>query len=148
MKPIRPRLSDRTVRAAAVLAACVAVLGCHHRTADDPERAPAMGNPNVLERAELERYAVSSMEELLQGRLPGVLVRRRGANISVQIRGQNSVNSSNEALIIIDGVDSSPRALMSLSPRDVDRVEVLKDGSAALFGVRGANGVLLITTRR
>jgi TonB-dependent starch-binding outer membrane protein SusC len=135
----------RTVLAVTLLAAALPLAGCHHAV---EQRGGNSGDPNVLERHELDRFRVASMEELLQGRLPGVLVRRRGGNISVQIRGQNSVNSSNEALIIIDGVDASPRALISMSPQDVERVSVLKDGSAALYGVRGANGVLLITTRR
>lgn len=115
--------------------------------ADPAAEAPVANDPNVLEQGEIQRN-VSNMADVLEGRFPGVQVQRRGRTISVVIRGQGSINSSNEALIIVDGVDTPPHVLMEMSPRDVQRIEVLKDGAAAIYGVRGANGVLLITTRR
>jgi TonB-dependent SusC/RagA subfamily outer membrane receptor len=110
----------------------------------EPERDT---DPSVLQREEMNTSAVT-MEELLVGRLPGVNVRRAGGGLSIQIRGVNSVNAGTDALIIIDGVQSSGLALASVNPDDVQRVEVIKDGSAAMYGVRGANGVLVVTTRR
>jgi TonB-dependent SusC/RagA subfamily outer membrane receptor len=103
----------------------------------------------VLNRDVIDKFAYSSMVELLQGKLAGVNVRTgRGGRPSIQIRGRSSMLAESEALIVVDGVESTAAGLMSLDPQDVQRVEVLKDGSAAIYGVRGANGVLLITTRR
>jgi len=56
--------------------------------------------------------------------------------------------TDSEALIVVDGLEITASALFSMNPKDVARVEVLKDGSAAIYGMRAANGVLLITTRR
>ena len=150
MVTIRNGLHRRLFVAATAFLAGTATLGCQHGggadTADRPAQRPP-NNPNVLERHELNENA-TSVVELIEGRLPGVLVRRLGADISVQIRGQGSIRSSNEALIMIDGVESSGRALNNVNPKDVERIEVIKDGTAAMYGMRGANGVLLITTRR
>jgi TonB-dependent SusC/RagA subfamily outer membrane receptor len=140
---------------AAVLASCLAVLAlsaCSRYSLDEVPRpdldlaAPAPDGAS-LERNELNRNA-TSMVELIQGRLPGVDVRTdaRG-RLTVQIRGRTSVTDES-ALIVVDGVESTTSALLAMNPQNVERIEVLKDGSAAIYGVRGANGVLLITTRR
>jgi TonB-dependent SusC/RagA subfamily outer membrane receptor len=124
--------------------------GCHSRQDPEPpneQERRSNGNPNVLERNEMNQTA-SSFVELVQGRLPGVVMRQRGGAISVEIRGQGSIRGSNEALILIDGVENSGRALSVINPADVERVQVMKDGAAAIYGIRAANGVLLITTRR
>jgi TonB-dependent SusC/RagA subfamily outer membrane receptor len=134
----------------AVLAMAGPLSGCHNRENGEARPAQARestGNPNVLERHEMNPSA-STFFELIQGRLAGVLIRRRGSNVSVEIRGQNSISGTSEALVLIDGVENSSRALSTINPSDIERVEVVKDGAAALYGVRGANGVLLITTRR
>lgn len=126
------------------------LVGCGHTAGPENPDTPQPtrdANPSVLERSELNDAAIT-MEELLVGRLPGVNIRRVRGGLSVQIRGVGSFSSSNEALIVIDGVQSSGMVLAGVNPEDVERVEVIKDGAAALYGVRGANGVLLITTRR
>jgi len=128
----------------------VSVVGCHRGQDTQAEVARERqrnGNPNVLDRHEMNLSA-SSFIELIQGRLPGVIIRQRGTHVSVEIRGQGSIRGSNEALIMIDGIVNSSRELSAINPRDVERVEVVKDGAAAIYGVRGANGALLITTRR
>ncbi len=85
----------------------------------------------------------ATIYDYLKGRVAGVEV--NGSSIS--IRGDRSLNLTNEPLIIVDGVEVDD--ISDLSPDDVERVEVLKDGgSTALYGSRGANGVLIITTRR
>lgn len=134
-----------SMAAAALLA--LGMAGCGSTTppeGPEPERDP---NPSILERGELDRTAVT-MEELLVGHLPGVEVRRVPGGLSVLIRGLSSFSTSNEALIIIDGVQTSGTVLAGVNPEDVQRVEVIKDGAAALYGLRGANGVLIVTTRR
>jgi TonB-dependent SusC/RagA subfamily outer membrane receptor len=139
----------------AVLASCLAVLAlpaCSRYSLDDVPRpdldlaAPAPDGAS-LERNELNQNA-TSMVELIQGRLPGVEVRTdaRG-RLTLRIRGRTSVTDES-ALIVVDGVESTTNALLAMNPHNVERIEVLKDGSAAIYGVRGANGVLLITTRR
>lgn len=121
---------------------------------------------------DIQKSASVSMETALQGRAAGVLVTQAssapGGGISVRIRGGNSIQGGNEPLYVIDGVPvysnnnevnpgggqfnelrTSPNALASLNPSDIESMEVLKDASAtAIYGSRGANGVVLITTKR
>lgn len=87
----------------------------------------------------------SSMSELIRGRFAGVQVQSNG---DIIIRGINSINSSSSALIVVDGIVVDSSVLSSLSPTHVKSINVIKDGSAAIYGSRGANGVLLIETRR
>lgn len=88
---------------------------------------------------------VQGVSEMLRGNAPGVMVKSTGVGGTViRIRGSNSINGSNDPLYIVDGVPMG-----SYSPNDVESVEVLKDASAtAIYGSRGANGVVLITTKR
>jgi TonB-dependent SusC/RagA subfamily outer membrane receptor len=67
---------------------------------------------------------------------------------SVLIRGPSSFYGSNEPLFLIDNVPTDLAAVQSLNPNDIERIEVLKGPSAAIYGVRGANGVIAIFTRR
>jgi len=90
--------------------------------------------------------------DMLVGRFPGVEVRQlANGTASIRIRGSRSFRSSDEPLIVVDGIPqyNGGQALMDLSPRDVESIEVLKDAAASsVFGSRGANGVILISTRR
>ena len=86
--------------------------------------------------------AYTDMYDYLRGRVPGVNV---GPDNSITIRGVNSINSSTEPLIILDG--SPITDLSIINPKDVESVEVLKDASSSIYGVRGANGVILITSK-
>ena len=112
----------------------------------------------------------ATVDQLLQGRAAGVQVTQNSANpnsgVSVRIRGTNSLRGNNEPLYVIDGViissagedviptgsgntgQEAQSGLNGLNPRDIERIEVLKDASAtAIYGSRGANGVVLITTK-
>ncbi len=84
----------------------------------------------------------SSITDYLQGRVPGVEIDASGR---IQIRGKNSINSPTEPLVLVDGAEC--RDIKSINPMDIKSVEVLKDASAAIYGSRGANGVILITTK-
>jgi len=103
--------------------------------------------------------------QVLQGRLPGVMVTGTGMSASVRIRGISTFAGSNAPLFLVDGIPlSAPAAndstgvgnsdsfvnasLMSIMPRDVDRIEVIKNAGAAMYGLRGGNGVIAIYTRR
>jgi TonB-dependent SusC/RagA subfamily outer membrane receptor len=99
------------------------------------------------------RNSPVSMADMLEGRFAGVEVRRVSAGgISVRIRGQRTFKGDAEPLFVIDGVPQRAGAggtLSDIDPRDVQSIEVLKDaGATAIYGSRGANGVILITTRR
>jgi TonB-dependent SusC/RagA subfamily outer membrane receptor len=95
--------------------------------------------------------SVVRIEEMLVN-IPGVQVTALpGRGFSVRIRGASSFYGSTEPLFVLDGMplNSGPNGLVGISPGDVRRIEVLKDaGSLAMYGVRGANGVILITTGR
>lgn len=93
-------------------------------------------------KMEEQDASYSDMYEYLRGRVAGVTI---GPDNSIRIRGNNSINSSNEPLILLDGVEITD--LGAVSPNDVYSVDVLKDASSSIYGVRGANGVILITTK-
>jgi TonB-dependent SusC/RagA subfamily outer membrane receptor len=107
---------------------------------------------NTLEESDLRSQKATRVEELLVGRFPGVNVMRTpSGGISIQIRGQNSFLGNSEPLIVIDGMICPPgsNALDAINPYDIARIEVLRRISeTAYYGVRGANGVILITTKR
>ncbi|UYZ62699.1 TonB-dependent receptor plug domain-containing protein [Hymenobacter weizhouensis] len=87
--------------------------------------------------------------ELLQGRVAGVQVLRQGASYQVQIRGVSSIMGSSQPLFIIDGIAvSDVDAVVAIPVMDVERVEVLKGASAAIYGSRGGNGVIAIFTKQ
>ena len=93
----------------------------------------------------------NSALQLLNGRAAGVNVSQSssapGGAISIRIRGAGSINSSNDALIVIDGLPGATAS--SISPEDIESIQVLKDASAAaIYGSRAANGVVLITTKK
>ncbi|MDR1675301.1 MAG: TonB-dependent receptor [Tannerella sp.] len=95
---------------------------------------------------------VKRVEDILQGRTPGVEVTTLsgipGGDVKVRIRGTTSINKSSDPLYIVDGIVSTS-GLEGLNPSDIQSIEVLKDASAtAIYGSRGANGVVLVTTRK
>jgi len=98
-----------------------------------------------LTRADIEAAGTTDIAAIIEARLAGVRVLRRGGDYAVQIRGVSSLTSSSDALVLIDGAQGT---LGSVALRDIESIEVLKDAAAAIYGVRGANGVLLIRTRR
>ncbi len=94
---------------------------------------------------------VSNVGQALQGRASGVQVQQNnfapGTNPSVVIRGGNSINTSNSPLYVVDGFITSTGA--SINPNDIESMEVLKDASStAIYGARGGNGVIIITTKK
>lgn len=100
---------------------------------------------------------VPRVEDLLQGRVPGLEVRRLpGGNYTLRIRGQHGLRGNptdDEPLLVIDGTPvpsgSIGSALAGIAPRDVARIDVLKDAAATgTYGSRAANGVIIVTTKR
>ena len=110
------------------------------------------GSAKVLGNEKLEQSQVSSVTNALAGAVPGVTLTSSngapGASSSIQIRGFGSLNAGNSPLIIVDGAPYSGD-ISNLNPNDVESMTVLKDAASnALYGARGANGVVIITTKK
>jgi TonB-linked SusC/RagA family outer membrane protein len=122
-----------------------------------------------VDTKDLEGLQVASIDEALQGRMAGVDIVANsgepGAGMSIRIRGTTSINNGSDPLIVVDGIpfetnigadfdfstadDESYAQLLNISPNDIQDISVLKDAAAcAMYGNRGANGVLLIKTKR
>ncbi|MGK6350126.1 SusC/RagA family TonB-linked outer membrane protein [Parapedobacter sp. DT-150] len=118
------------------------------------------GSIASVKAEELTQMPVTNVAQGLQARVAGVQINQNsgspGGNISVRIRGINSINGSSEPLYVVDGIQISNGGginevspLSTINPNDIESVEVLKDASAAaIYGARAANGVVLITTKR
>lgn len=112
------------------------------------------GSVSSLSGERLRSHRASRVEEMIQGRMAGVVVTRlAGGGYSIRIRGASSFTGGGEPLFVLDGVpmlSTRPGHEMDgINPSDIERIDVLKDaGSAAVYGSRAANGVILITTRR
>jgi TonB-linked SusC/RagA family outer membrane protein len=101
---------------------------------------------------EISELPITNARQALQGRVAGVDVvqssSQPGAGVSVRIRGRRSINASNDPLYVVDGIPLSG-GIDDMNPNDIASMEILKDASAtAIYGSRGANGVVIITTRR
>lgn len=143
----------------------VVIIGYGTTTVDD-----ATGSVSAVTAEDFNTGVISSPEQLIQGKTAGVQITQTsgepGAGIDFRIRGTNSVRSNNNPLFVVDGVPlandntsaggadigfgtSAPRnPLNFLNPADIESISVLKDASAtAIYGSRGANGVVIITTK-
>jgi TonB-dependent SusC/RagA subfamily outer membrane receptor len=127
------------------------VVGCAHgrRNAAPQSHPPA----STVTADDIQRAPGESLEEVLQGRVAGVTVTRTAdGGIAVRIRGQTSLMGSNEPLYVLDGLPIQPGpngSLSGINPYDIESIEVLKDAiSTAMYGARGANGVIVIKTKR
>lgn len=112
----------------------------------------ATGAVESLSGRRLEESRATNIEDLL-ARFPGLNVRRLpDGRVSVRIRGPSTLMGSSEPLLVIDGIPveyDTGGLLRDISPFDIVRIEVLKDdASTAIFGTRGGNGVIMITTKR
>jgi TonB-linked SusC/RagA family outer membrane protein len=114
------------------------------------KKSDITGAVSSVKSEELNAFPVLNAEQALQGRAAGVVVQSNnggepGAPISIQIRGNTSISASSAPLIVVDGFVG---AVMP-QPNDIQSMEVLKDASAtAIYGSRGANGVILVTTKK
>ena len=115
------------------------------------KKVTVTGSVATVKGAELEKAPTLNLSNSLAGRLPGVnAIQSSGEpgydGSAIQIRGTNTIGNSS-AMVVIDGVPDRAGGLERLNPADIESVSVLKDASAAIYGVRGANGVILITTK-
>ena len=118
------------------------------------KKSDLTGSVASVKAEKITDVPANSVDALLQGRVAGVQVTNAsqdpGASSTVRIRGNSSLNGSNSPLVVIDGFPyGEAGALSQINPQDIISMEVLKDASAsAIYGSRGANGVILITTRK
>jgi TonB-dependent SusC/RagA subfamily outer membrane receptor len=136
-----------------LLAAAAAASACGHVPYDpDPEpTTKSAGATQSLTDKDFGSQRVTRVEELFAGRFPGVEVYSAPGGIQVRIRGQTTLYGESEPLFVVDGTPlaSGTGGLLAINPRDVARIEVLKDAvSTSEYGLRGANGVIRVTTKR
>lgn len=115
------------------------------------KKADLTGSVAVVDAEGLKDNAVSNISQALQGRIAGVDISSQsgapGETQSIQIRGARSISAGNEPLIIVDGMMDVVDDLSDINPADIVSISVLKDvSSTAIYGSRGANGVILVTT--
>lgn len=101
----------------------------------------------------LKNKGITNTAVGLQGEVPGLVVTRSSTRpgsegATMKIRGDISINGNNSPYILIDGMSGSLDELNSMNPADIENISVLKDASAAIYGARSANGVILVTTKR
>ena len=105
-----------------------------------------------VDSEELNTRPVNNAFEALQGKAAGVDItssERPGTVGSIRIRGNRSISASSDPLYVVDGVPLSAGGIETINPRDIESIDILKDASStAIYGSRGANGVILITTKR
>lgn len=130
------------------------------------KRQNLTGAVATVKGEEITSTAATSFNEQIQGQTPGLIISGTsgtpGSSVFVRLRGTTSINAGNEPLYIIDGVPFNSQPLQTISnggqsinplsdinPNDIEHIEVLKDANAtAIYGARGANGVILVTTKR
>lgn len=124
------------------------------------KKSDLSGSVVAIKAEEMNKGAVTSPQELIMGKVPGLAVSQGdggpGSGSTLRIRGGASLNASNDPLIVIDGVPVSndaapgtPNALATINPNDIETFTVLKDASAtAIYGSRASNGVIIIQTKK
>jgi TonB-linked SusC/RagA family outer membrane protein len=131
----------------------------------DISKKDLSGSITQIKSEQLEQNRASTLENLLQGQVAGVVVTESaepGGGVGISIRGTNSLLGGTQPLYVLDGIPINPVAdaagngnsggsqssMSFVNPNDIDKIEVLKDAAAtAIYGARGANGVVLITTK-
>ncbi|MHA6249043.1 SusC/RagA family TonB-linked outer membrane protein [Pontibacter sp. CAU 1760] len=116
------------------------------------QRAEAVtGSVASISSEEITQVPSGNITQALQGRLPGVEFAQSssqpGASMQIRIRGTRSISGGNDPLVVLDGIPF-PGAISDINPNDIKSIDILKDASAtAIYGSRGANGVVLVTTK-
>ena len=117
-------------------------------------RSDVTGSVSSVPKSRLSQIPVTNILHAIEGSVAGVNITQNsavpGRTATVQVRGLNSISANNSPLIVVDGLPLSQDASTNdINPNDISSIEILKDASAvAIYGVRGSNGVILITTKR
>lgn len=109
------------------------------------------GSISQIKTDDVKAGVITSTAEMLRGRAAGVAVRQQsfepGGGITVRVRGASSISSDNDPLYVVDGIQTTVGN--QVAPEDIESIEILKDAAAtAIYGARGANGVVIITTKK
>lgn len=109
-------------------------------------------DPNVVEADDFRGRSIARVQEMLRGQVAGVQVFDTPGGLVIRIRGASSVYADSDPLFVIDGLPlqlGDDGVLTGINPQDIESIRVLKNASeTAAYGMRGANGVILITTKR
>jgi TonB-dependent SusC/RagA subfamily outer membrane receptor len=151
MVSLTPRVSLFGVLLVGLTVGCIGNVKPPVNDMPDPSPTRALAGTTVTSE-DLDQSPSQSIERVLQGHIAGVVITQNAeGGISVRIRGQTTINGNTEPLFIIDGLPIEPGpggSLVGINPHDIASIEVLKDAaSLAFYGVRGANGVILIKTK-
>jgi TonB-linked SusC/RagA family outer membrane protein len=116
------------------------------------KKATISGSVVSVKGSDLQKSPTVNLSNSIAGRMAGVVAVNRSGEpgydgSSIRIRGANTLNNS-DALIVIDGIPNRAGGIDRINPNDIESVSVLKDASAAIYGARAANGVILITTKK
>ena len=138
-------VSVRTLVSVAIVVGVTAACAGHARR--------DAGDRNTVTAKDLEANPSEPIEKVLQAKVPGVWVTRTpDGGIAVQLRGSSSFYGETQPLYVIDGVPINPGpngALQGVNPHDIESIKVLKDpADTAMYGMRGANGVIVVTTKK
>lgn len=113
-------------------------------------KADLAGSVAVMDNKQFKDQPVTRIEDALQGRVSGISVTSSGVpggDLKIRVRGASSINKSNDPLYVVDGIVRES-GLDGISPEDIQSMQILKDASStAIYGSRGANGVVLVTTK-
>lgn len=117
------------------------------------KKADLTGSVASVKMGDIEDVPTTSVDQALQGKIAGVDIMSTtgepGAGTSIRVRGTRSIEASNEPLIVVDGVMDAVEDMNEINPDDIESISILKDASStAIYGSRGANGVVLITTKK
>lgn len=117
------------------------------------KKSDLTGSVTSVKMNDIKEAPAFSVDNAMQGRVAGAEIMSTtgepGATTTIRIRGTRSVEASNEPLIVVDGIVDAIADLNDINPEDIESITVLKDASStAIYGARGANGVILITTRQ
>lgn len=150
-----PSFSPRAMLHCGLLVGLIS--GCAHGIATpQPEAEPAALAPQtsgtIVTSDDLDRSPAEPIERILAARVPGLIIMHTpDGGLAIRIRGQTTINGNTEPLYVIDGLPVQPGpggGLTGINPRDIASIEVLKDAaSTAFYGLRGANGVIVIKTK-
>lgn len=114
------------------------------------KKGDVTGSVSTVSGKEQERHHPSEeVHQMLKGNVSGVQIIERNGGVEVHIRGRRSLIGPNHPLYVVDGmaIDPLPSGRLPLNPTDIESISVLKGPEAAIYGVRGANGVIIINTR-
>ena len=119
----------------------------------ETKKSDLTGSVTNVKMTDVQESSVASVDQALQGRIAGADIMSTSgdptASTSIRIRGTRSITASNEPLIVVDGVMDAVSDMGDINPSDIESISVLKDASStAIYGAQGANGVIIITTKK